>query len=113
MQLITKAIERQLIANWHNHGSPTAENKPPLKLFSTWGAATWLISEMNGDDNDLLFGLCDLGMGSPELGYVSHQELRNIKGPMGLTIERDMLFQPEKSLLDYAQEAAEQGAVTA
>ena len=104
MQLITKAIERQLIANWRNRSKAT-EHKPPLKLFTPWGANTWLISEMNGDNNDLLFGLCDLGMGEPELGYVSHQELRNI--------ERDMLFQPEKSLLDYAQEAAEQGAVTA
>ena len=40
-----------------------------VKLFTPDGSATWFISEMDPDDPDHLFGLCDLGLGSPELGY--------------------------------------------
>ena len=41
------------------------------------------------DDDFIMFGLCDLGMGFPELGYVSLNELQAITGPLGLGIERD------------------------
>ena len=30
----------------------------------------------------------------PELGYFSLSELQDLKGPMGLSIERDMYFKP-------------------
>jgi hypothetical protein len=30
--------------------------------------ATWLLTELDPEDPDIAFGLCDLGMGSPELG---------------------------------------------
>ena len=111
MQLITEEIKRQLIANWHEV-KLVDKTKPPLKLFAPWGSATWLISELD-PEGDNMFGLCDLGFGTPELGYVSLNELTNIVGPMGLTIERDINFEPEKSLMDYAQDAKEQGAITA
>ncbi len=40
-------------------------DQPPLvKLFCPWGAGTWLLSGLTEDDA-LGFGLCDLGMGSP------------------------------------------------
>ena len=38
-----------------------------LKIFSPAGRATLLIHSMDSD-NDTMFGLCDLGMGSPEMG---------------------------------------------
>ncbi|AWI86976.1 hypothetical protein C0214_00505 [Methylobacterium sp. DM1] len=41
-----------------------------LKLFNPLGPATWLICELDAD-GDTLYGLCDLGFGEPELGYVS------------------------------------------
>jgi hypothetical protein len=48
-------------------------------------------------------GLCDLGMGFPELGYVSLQELKSLDLPFGLTIERDKYFEPDKTLAEYAE----------
>jgi integrase len=42
------------------------------------------------DSDGLAFGLCDLGMGEPELGYVSLTELRTVRGKLGLPIERDL-----------------------
>ena len=62
---------------------------PVVKLFCPWGGATWLLTELGTEDRDLAFGLCDLGMGSPELGYVRLSELAAVIGPGGLRIERD------------------------
>ncbi len=46
------------------------DHLPVVKFFDPTGAATWLITEMMQDEPDILFGLCDLGLGCPELGYV-------------------------------------------
>lgn len=88
------------------------DQKPIVKFFCPWGAATWLVSELS-EDGDTMFGLCDLGQGSPELGYVSLTELSNLKGPFGLTIERDLHFSADKSLVEYADEARETGRISA
>lgn len=97
MKLITKEIERKL-AN--------PDGRPHLKLFAPWGAATWLISEKDGDE---LFGLADLGFGCPELGYLSLSELEGVRGPGGLRIERDLHFTPAMSLVEYADKARAEG----
>jgi hypothetical protein len=97
MKLITKEIEKKLAKNT---GDSNAD-KPYLKLFNPVGSATWLISQIV--DEDTLFGLCDLGMGFPELGYVSLQELKSLDLPFGLTIERDKYFEPDKTLAEYAE----------
>ena len=39
--------------------------------FTPDAGATWLLTEIDPDDHDHAFGLCDLGQGFPELGYVS------------------------------------------
>jgi hypothetical protein len=64
------------------------------------------------DDEELLFGLCDLGMGFPELGYVSLSELQSVKGPFHLTIERDVHFTSKASLTVFAEAARRAEAVT-
>jgi len=86
---------------------------PVVKLFCPWGAATWLLSELDPEDEDIAFGLCDLGMGCPELGSVSLSEIAAIRGPGGLTIERDQHFKPTKSLTAYAEEARRAGRIVA
>ena len=102
MMIVTKAIEKQLRANSANTDKDNI--KPVMKLFGG-SACTWLISEMD-QDGDTLFGLCDLGMGSPELGYVSLKELLALRfRPFGLPIERDRYFAANKTLVEYANEA--------
>jgi hypothetical protein len=87
------------------------DHTPVVKFFCPWGAATWLITEFDGEDQ--LFGLCDMGHGYPELGYVSLSELRAIKGPWGLTIERDLHFKGSKPLSAYVEQAREEGRISA
>ena len=107
MKLFTKAIEKKLTANVNK---PEAERVPVLKLFGG-GACTWLISEKDGDT---LFGLCDLGFGYPELGYVSLAELESVKfPPFGLGVERDLWFSPKKTLIEYANDASSAGHIAA
>ena len=108
MKLLTKAIETKLKANSIKSqcvGSADFQRtvKPVVKLFNPSGGATWLLSEM--DDNGIMFGLCDLGMGSPELGYVALQELEEVRGAFGLGIERDIHWEADKSLTEYSDVA--------
>ena len=47
----------------------TIDFKPVVKLFTPDGACNWLLTELSPDL--IAFGLCDLGFGEPEMGYVS------------------------------------------
>jgi hypothetical protein len=88
----------------------TEDFRPVVKLFNPCGAATWLLSELD-EDGDTAFGLCDLGMGEPELGYVSLEELASVKLRFGLYIERDNHFTANKTLGEYAAEARRLGRI--
>lgn len=86
---------------------------PVVKLFTPDGAATWLLTEIDPEDEDIAFGLCDLGMGFPELGYVSLSELAALRGAIGLPVERDLYFVADKPLSAYAREASRLGHIHA
>lgn len=116
--LITEAIRNELLRNGARGAELAAggddsahDPRPVLKLFVPWGAATWLITEMMPSDPDLLFGLCDLGMQCPELGYVRVSEIESITGPGGLRIERDMHWTGKHPLSVYADAARERGRI--
>jgi hypothetical protein len=80
--------------------------EPVVKLFTADGNATWLLTELI-PETDLAFGLCDLGLGEPELGYVSLQELESARGPLGLPLEGDLHFAPTRTIATYAELARE------
>ena len=61
---------------------------------------------------DLAFGLCDLGLGFPELGYVSISELRTFHGPLGLAVEADQGFVADRPLSNHAAVAQAAGRIT-
>jgi len=65
MKLLTTEITRMLLANGAKRDQ---DHAPVVTFFNPCGSATWLISETDPDEPDLLFGLCDLGMQCPELG---------------------------------------------
>lgn len=110
MILVPDDIRARLLANGGGQGGP--DPVPVVKLFDPCGAATWLLTEMMPDDPDILFGLCDLGLGCPELGTVSLSELERVKGLLGLGIERDLCFAPRYPLSVYAEAARRAGGIT-
>jgi hypothetical protein len=87
-----------------NNSDDTLDFKPVVKLFTPDAQCTWLLTELDPDDG-LVFGLCDLRMGEPELGYVSLIELQSVRGKLGLPMERDLHFEADKSISAYAEEA--------
>lgn len=110
MILIPNDIRARLLAN--GAAERETDHVPVVKLFDPTGAATWLITEMMPDEPDILFGLCDLGFGCPELGYVSLAELGSVKGRLGLGIERDLDFVGRSPLSVYAEAARIAGRIT-
>jgi hypothetical protein len=118
MTLITKALTGQLLANGRaqraaiDTGQNALDFKPVVKLFTPDAQCTWLLTEIDPDDG-LAFGLCDLGMGEPELGYVSLVELASVPGKLGLPVERDRHFEADKTLSAYAHEARARGSIVA
>lgn len=117
MLLFTKSIRDQLLENGRKQQPVKGTAKeidfhPVVKLFFPASAATWLLTELHPDDPDSAFGLCDLGVGFPELGYVSISEIESIQVG-GLKIERDLYFKPTMPLSQYAALAQQHGRIIA
>ena len=90
MKLITAEIQKKLEKNCKSRN----DKDVVLKLFG--GQATWLITQIE-PDNDIMWGLCDLGLGCCEYGTVSLSELKTVRfRPFGLSVERDRFFKGGK-----------------
>lgn len=116
--LVTKAQRTQLAQNGiaqrlaYDCGEGI-DFMPVVKLFTPDAGATWLLSEIYPDDPDVAFGLCDLGLGFPELGDVRLSEIEALRGPLGLPVERDLHFSAKHPLSSYAREARRAGRIIA
>ena len=112
MTLITAAQRQKLLENGRaqhdaiDRQDQVLDFEPVVKLFTADGNAIWLLTELN-PHIDLAFGLCDLGLGQPELGYVSLAELSAAHGPLGLPLECDLHFAPTLTISVYADRARE------
>ncbi|MCC6914180.1 MAG: DUF2958 domain-containing protein [Rhodospirillaceae bacterium] len=95
----------RLLANGQASLAQDIDHVPVVKFFDPCGGATWLITEARPDEPDILFGLCDLGMGFPELGSVRLSELKSVKGRLGIGLERDFFFAPRYPLSVYLHAA--------
>ena len=103
-----------------NRGKPIDQAPPAVKIFCPMGPATWLIHSL--DDEHTAFGLCDLGLGTPELGAVGIGELEQdfqipvrVNGrrvTLPVRLERDLYFRPEHSMETYATAARSAGRIT-
>lgn len=112
--LITDEQRAQLLANGREAiENPDFDPRPVVKFFTPDAGATWLISELDPDDVLRAFGLCDLGQGFPEIGWLCLNELRSVRGPLGLAVERDLHFRADKPLSAYAREARLAGRIVA
>ena len=111
--LITAEQRAQLLANGRAHaaGQPV-DPLPIVRLFTPDAHATWLLTELDPQDGDTAFGLCDLGLGMPELNTVRLSELASIRGPQNLPVERDLYFAARRPLSEYVRLAQENGSIT-
>jgi hypothetical protein len=112
MGLITDEQRQQLLIN----GKVAAEGKrgdptPVVKLFTPDAHATWLLTELDPEDGDTAYGLCDVGLGAPELAQVKLSDLGAMRGPNKLPVLRDLHFKPTRRLSEYAAQARADGSI--
>jgi len=114
MELLTAAQREKMLENGRIYkNDPSFDPVPVVKLFTPWTDCTWLLTDLDTDDDDIAAGLCDLGFHEPELGCVRLSEIKSIRGPAGLRVERDLHFVAKKTISEYAQEARAAGAIRA
>lgn len=105
MKFFTQEQREQLLKN----GLPENRDKdhyPVVKLFLPGSACTWLLTELDYEEPSIAFGLCDLGLGFPELGSVSLDELHELAHPLLYTkVERDIYFKGLYPISVYAEAA--------
>lgn len=112
--LLTALNRRHLLANGRQcKTQANFDPVPVVKLFTPDANATWLLTELDSDYPDQAFGLCDLGLGSPELGYVSLDELGTVRGRLGLPVERDRWFISVEPLSVHLARARHNGRIAA
>src|SRR5438128_12609578 len=105
MPLITDEQRAQMLG----HGAArargeTVDPQPVVKLHTLDAGAVWLLTDLDAD-GDRAYGLCDSGIGAPELGHVSLAALEGMRGPRGIRVVADPHFRPKQALSAYASDA--------
>lgn len=109
----TDELYHRLLANGRIGQQAPFDAYPVVKLFTSDSSVTVLLTELDPDQPDLAYGLIDLGMGDPELGYVRLSELQTLRGSLGLPIERDRHFHADRPLSEYTRLARAEGRIVA
>ena len=91
MSLFNEKQKAQLLANGHRDNRDR-DHAPVVKLILPGTGCVWLLSEIDPEDPDIAFGLCDLGTGFPELGSVSISELQSLRFGEGRGVRQDDKF---------------------
>ena len=90
MKLLTKKITEQP-QKQYKKGDNIDDQMIVAKFFNPMGSWTWYLMNLH-EDKDYAWGIVD-GF-AVEMGSFSMSELQSTKLPLGLGIERDILFQP-------------------
>jgi hypothetical protein len=109
MMLFTSKQKKKLLSNGSEENR-SKDHYPVVKLFLPGTACTWLLTELDPEDENRAFGLCDLGQGFPELGYVYIPEL--LQHESIFNVERDLHFEAEHPISVYARAARSVDAIT-
>jgi hypothetical protein len=107
MILLTPEVRERLLANGRE---PETDHVPVVKFFNPLGEGVWLATSLDAD-GDTLFGLADLG--EPELGSFSLAEMTSVRLPVGMGIERDLLFEGMVPISVWAEAARRTGSIRA
>lgn len=103
MQLLTEELRKKLPPLYSGE-EKGVEALALVKFFTPDSGWTWYASEFDGKDT--FFGLA-VGF-EPELGYFSLSELQQVRGVLGLPVERDLHYTPKtlsELLEQHRQEA--------
>lgn len=111
MQIISEELWQKLLENGRHRQAACGEAAakidfmPVVKLFTPDRDAVWLLTDIDPNRLNLAIGLCDLGLGFPEIGSVSLTEIAD------LSAEIDPAFEADRPLSAYAREARQLGRI--
>jgi len=91
MELFTKEIIEKAKAQYPL-GSDLDNQIIVAKFFNPCGGGSWFLINMDPEDEDYCWGICQLF--ETEIGSFSRSDLENTKVGFGLSIERDLYFEP-------------------
>jgi hypothetical protein len=112
MTLLTEEQRGQMLANGAARArGETIDPWPVVKLHTLDAGAAWLLVALDAD-GDKAYGLCDAGIGFPELGHVSLSALEGMRGPRGLRVAADPHFKARQPLSAYAADAIRDGSIS-
>ncbi len=95
--IVSTLIPKETLDTLPDLYDTTTEGGDPLcrvKLFTPDSNWTWYIIELSKDDASTCYGYVQ-GL-EDELGYFSLEEIKSIRGSLGLPVERDRLFMPTR-----------------
>jgi len=105
--------EKQYQKLLENGSDPGKDHAPVVRVHLPFTQCVWLLSELDPENTDICFGLCDLGMGFPELGYVSIQEIiAEGKDVLGIIPECDDTFEGLYPMSVYQAAARSKSKIT-
>ncbi len=110
--LIADEQRARLLANGQMRIEERTDLAPVVRLFTPDAHATWLLVSLDPEDCDTAYGLCDVGIGMPELGTVRLSALASVVGPRGRPIVCDRHFATRRPLSEYLRLAVENGSIT-
>jgi Protein of unknown function (DUF2958) len=93
MELLTDELRAQLPTLYAQENEK--DQIIHVKFFTPWTGWTWFVTEGSQEDEDFIFFGYVIGP-EAEWGYFSLRELESVRGPAGLTIERDLYFTPKR-----------------
>lgn len=112
MELLTEAQKQKLM---HNGAPKNRDNDHAsvVRLYIPGTLCSWLLSELvPSEEPDIAFGLCDLGMGFPELGSVSLDELEAVGRGRPFGVRCDEHFETEYPMSVYSLAARNAQEIT-
>lgn len=111
MPLLNDAQRAQLLANGESRARDQSFDPfPVVKVYTPDAGASWLLMSLDAH-GDRAFGLCDAGLGNPELGDISLAALETMQGPRGMRAAADPHFKPRHRLSAYLSAARKDGSI--
>lgn len=104
--LLTDELRARLLANGRRvRADPSFNPRPVVKLVLPGSPLVWLLTEIDPERPDHLFGVCDRGGGALEMCYLSEGELVDVRNGEDHGVERDGSFGATMTASAYASDA--------
>lgn len=105
-----KLLTKEQLVKLKSNGSYENQDRdhtPVVMLTIPYTDCIWLISEIMPENENVGFGLCDIGQGTPELGYVDLKDLADNQMYIGMPVYNNPLFNGKYPMSAYADAARE------